>query len=107
MIGQLTERAARFLERQQWLNKPGYKFEHGLAFAFGLAGARARPLQNLLQGVWLGHPLHPVLTDLPLGAWTALSSSMGSTSSRRDHKGSVRQHRWPSGWVSSVLPGRP
>src|SRR6185295_10081243 len=21
-------------------------------------------------GVWLGHPLHPVLTDLPLGAWT-------------------------------------
>jgi len=71
MIGQLTERAARFVERQQWLNKPGYKLEHGLAFAFGLAGARARPLQNLLQGVWLGHPLHPVLTDLPLGAWTA------------------------------------
>jgi hypothetical protein len=23
-----------------------------------------------LHGVWLGHPLHPVFTDLPLGAWT-------------------------------------
>jgi nitrite reductase/ring-hydroxylating ferredoxin subunit/uncharacterized membrane protein len=28
------------------------------------------PLKNALHGVWLGHPLHPVLTDLPVGAWT-------------------------------------
>jgi len=24
----------------------------------------------VLHGTWLGHPLHPVLTDVPLGAWT-------------------------------------
>ncbi|WP_441291897.1 DUF2231 domain-containing protein [Sorangium sp. KYC3313] len=30
----------------------------------------SRPLQNLLHGTWLGHPLHPVLTDVPIGAWT-------------------------------------
>jgi nitrite reductase/ring-hydroxylating ferredoxin subunit/uncharacterized membrane protein len=24
-----------------------------------------------LHGTWLGHPLHPVLTDIPIGAWTA------------------------------------
>ena len=35
--------------------------------AAGPAGQRAK---NALHGVWLGHPLHPVLTDLPLGAWT-------------------------------------
>jgi len=29
------------------------------------------PLKNALHGVWLGHPLHPVLTDIPVGAWTA------------------------------------
>jgi nitrite reductase/ring-hydroxylating ferredoxin subunit/uncharacterized membrane protein len=29
-----------------------------------------RELKNLLHGVWLGHPLHPVLTDIPVGAWT-------------------------------------
>lgn len=23
-----------------------------------------------IHGDWLGHPLHPVLTDLPIGAWT-------------------------------------
>ena len=28
-------------------------------------------LKDLLHGVWLGHPLHPALTDVPLGAWTA------------------------------------
>ena len=28
------------------------------------------PLKDLLHGVWLGHPLHPVLTDIPVGAWT-------------------------------------
>ncbi len=28
-------------------------------------------LENFLNGVWLGHPLHPVLTDIPVGAWTA------------------------------------
>lgn len=29
-----------------------------------------RSIKNFLHGVWVGHPLHPVLTDLPIGAWT-------------------------------------
>jgi nitrite reductase/ring-hydroxylating ferredoxin subunit len=28
-------------------------------------------LQDALHGVWLGHPLHPSLTDVPIGAWSA------------------------------------
>ena len=39
----------------------------GLYTAAGPAGQSAK---NALHGVWLGHPLHPVFTDLPLGAWT-------------------------------------
>ena len=27
--------------------------------------------KDLLSGTWLGHPLHPMLTDLPIGAWTS------------------------------------
>lgn len=27
------------------------------------------PVKNLLHGTWLGHPAHPLLTDLPIGAW--------------------------------------
>jgi uncharacterized membrane protein len=27
--------------------------------------------RDLLQGAWLGHSVHPLLTDLPIGAWTS------------------------------------
>ena len=29
-------------------------------------------LGNVLRGSWLGHPLHPVLVTVPIGAWTAV-----------------------------------
>ena len=29
------------------------------------------PVKDVLHGVWLGHPLHPALTDLPIGFWTS------------------------------------
>ena len=28
------------------------------------------PLKNALNGTWLGHPVHPVFTDVPVGAMT-------------------------------------
>ena len=31
----------------------------------------AGKLKDLLSGTWLGHPLHPLLTDVPIGAWTS------------------------------------
>ncbi|MGW5334368.1 Rieske 2Fe-2S domain-containing protein [Streptomyces bauhiniae] len=30
---------------------------------------RPTPVKNALSGTWLGHALHPVLTDVPIGAW--------------------------------------
>jgi nitrite reductase/ring-hydroxylating ferredoxin subunit/uncharacterized membrane protein len=30
-----------------------------------------QPLRDILDGVWFGNPLHPALTDVPIGAWTA------------------------------------
>lgn len=30
----------------------------------------AQKLRNFLNGTWLGEPLHVVLTDVPIGAWT-------------------------------------
>jgi nitrite reductase/ring-hydroxylating ferredoxin subunit/uncharacterized membrane protein len=29
------------------------------------------PIKDTLSGTWLGHALHPVLTDLPIGTWTS------------------------------------
>jgi nitrite reductase/ring-hydroxylating ferredoxin subunit len=30
-----------------------------------------KPVRDLLDGVWFGNPLHPALTDVPIGAWSA------------------------------------
>jgi hypothetical protein len=30
-----------------------------------------QPTKDLLSGTWLGHPVHPLLTDLPIGFWTS------------------------------------
>ncbi len=59
------------IERLDVLDAPGYQLEHGLALSFLLTGPASRRLQDLLHGVWLGHPLHPVLVTVPVGAWTA------------------------------------
>ncbi|MGI9033810.1 MAG: Rieske 2Fe-2S domain-containing protein [Acidimicrobiales bacterium] len=29
------------------------------------------PLKDALSGTWLGHPLHPMLTDVAIGSWTS------------------------------------
>lgn len=38
------------------------------AFAFLM---RRAPLRSALNGAWSGHPVHAMLTDVPIGAWTA------------------------------------
>jgi nitrite reductase/ring-hydroxylating ferredoxin subunit/uncharacterized membrane protein len=39
--------------------------------AYAAAGPAGQQAKNAAHGVWLGHPLHPVFTDIPVGAWTA------------------------------------
>src|SRR5436190_14232927 len=43
---------------------------HAIRGAYELAGPAGQQAKNAMHGVWLRHPLHPVFTDLPLGAWT-------------------------------------
>jgi nitrite reductase/ring-hydroxylating ferredoxin subunit len=33
--------------------------------------AMPQPVRDVLDGVWFGNPLHPALTDVPIGAWSA------------------------------------
>lgn len=54
--------------RQEWMDRPSYRFEHVLSFAYnGLGGAR-NTVTNALHGAWLGHPVHPPLASLTSGA---------------------------------------
>lgn len=39
-------------------------------FLYGGGRESAQKIRNFLNGTWLGEPLHVVLTDVPVGAWT-------------------------------------
>lgn len=56
------------LGQQTWLDRPGYRLEHALTFAFAAMGRHRDRISNALHGTWLGHPLHPALTSVPTGA---------------------------------------
>ena len=54
---------------QQWLDRAADSLVPAVRRA--LDAAQSPKLKNLLHGVGFGHPLHPVITDVPIGAWTA------------------------------------
>ena len=63
--------AIQIIERQHWLEPLADRLQSSLNDGVTAAGSTGKQLANALHGVWLGHPLHPVLTDIPLGSWTA------------------------------------
>jgi nitrite reductase/ring-hydroxylating ferredoxin subunit/uncharacterized membrane protein len=58
--------ASGILDRQEWADDVGEFLQK-----IYLAVLRPVPLlKDFLHGTWLGHPLHPVITDVPVGALT-------------------------------------
>ncbi len=56
--------------RQEWMDRPSYRFEHLLSFAYNGLGSARNTVTNALNGVWLGHPVHPPLVSDASGGWT-------------------------------------
>jgi nitrite reductase/ring-hydroxylating ferredoxin subunit/uncharacterized membrane protein len=64
MIGRFL---TRIVDAQAGWAKPFGEFNHRwLSALFG----PIRPIKDLLNGTWLGHPVHSAATDLPIGALT-------------------------------------
>lgn len=59
------------VESQTWLDKLAAPFQSWVLKLFGQPGEPNRKIKDLLNGTWLGHALHPVLTDVPIGCWTS------------------------------------
>jgi nitrite reductase/ring-hydroxylating ferredoxin subunit/uncharacterized membrane protein len=66
-----TDRAIQAINHQDWLEPLADRLQSTLTNAFAAAGPAGQEIANALHGRWLGHPLHPVLTDIPIGSWTA------------------------------------
>ena len=58
------------LTNQPALDAVATPLSEAIRGAYGSAGPAGQVAKNAMHGVWLGHPLHPVFTDVPLGAWT-------------------------------------
>ncbi len=62
--------AIAFVDRQHWLDGIAEALQPAIHEAFAAGGPVGQSVQDFLHGKWLGHPLHSVLTDIPVGAWT-------------------------------------
>lgn len=67
--------------QQEWLKPTEEALQKLLHKVFHFKGGRQA--KNFLHGTWVGHPLHAILTDIPIGAWTTAVAfdaldSMGS-----------------------------
>ncbi|MEU6413546.1 Rieske 2Fe-2S domain-containing protein [Microbispora sp. NPDC046933] len=70
MAQRTLDRLLNAIEGDGRLDRPGHRLEQGLAFAENLFGVTRGRARGFLHGVWLGHPFHPLLTDVPIGSWT-------------------------------------
>jgi nitrite reductase/ring-hydroxylating ferredoxin subunit/uncharacterized membrane protein len=61
----------KVIEKQDWLEPIADRLQPTVAAALDVDGSIGPKVANILHGTWLGHPLHIVLTDVPLGSWTA------------------------------------
>jgi nitrite reductase/ring-hydroxylating ferredoxin subunit/uncharacterized membrane protein len=57
------------VESQNWLDRLADPLQQWVRSS--LSSPQFKKVKNILHGTWLGHPLHPMLTDVPLGSWTA------------------------------------
>ena len=63
---------ARLAERQDWISSAAETaVQHAVREAFTVFGKNAQGVRSLLHGDWLHEPLHAVMTDVPIGSWTA------------------------------------
>lgn len=84
----LNLKVDKWLQELPYLEKAGKKLAQAVHQEVLNMGEPARDVMDVLHGTWLGHPLHPVLTDvvvgsLSMGALFDLSSVMGGGDSAR------------------------
>jgi nitrite reductase/ring-hydroxylating ferredoxin subunit/uncharacterized membrane protein len=64
-----TDLPIEVIRQQTWLEPIADRLQPTIASA--LDGPIGPKIARILHGSWLGHPLHVILTDVPLGSWTA------------------------------------
>jgi len=62
------------IQQQDWLQPGIDRASELIKDAYDAGGEQGQRIKNALHGVWLGHPLHPAITDVPVGSWTVAAA---------------------------------
>lgn len=99
----MAETLAQVIDKQDALDTASDALQPAVTDLFKAGGEAGQQVKNFLHGTWLGHPLHPVLTDIPVGAWTtALALDAIEALSGRDEFGSAADAAIAVGLVGAV-----
>ena len=77
---------ARLAERQTWITPEAeIAVQKAVRSVLGGDGAAGKQIRELLHGTWLHEPLHAIMTDVPVGSWTAavLFDAIGAVSGKK------------------------
>jgi len=62
----------RWIRRQTWMDGVAEVVQKAIGGVYGVLGRPGRLIKDVMHGTKvLGHPLHPAVTDIPIGAWAA------------------------------------
>src|SRR2546430_7087020 len=80
-----SQRIITGITRQDWLQPAEERLQKLLHESFTSGGRGGQQIKIVVHGTWLGHPVHVILTDVPIGAWTAalVFDFLESTSGRK------------------------
>ena len=67
----VMEQAVEVPAEQDWIDDFADRLQRTIDGVYERTGESSQAIADFLHGTWLGHPLHPVLTDLPIGFWTS------------------------------------
>lgn len=99
----MAETLAQVIDKQDALDTASDALQPAVTDLFRAGGETGQAVKNFLHGTWLGHPLHPVLTDIPVGAWTtALALDAMEAVSGREEFGSAADAAVAVGLVGAL-----
>jgi nitrite reductase/ring-hydroxylating ferredoxin subunit/uncharacterized membrane protein len=70
-VAQAGDAVTSLIEQQSGIDAVSDALDKVLSEGLRLTGEAGQWLKDFLNGRWFGHPIHPPLTDVPVGAWTA------------------------------------
>ena len=86
--GSTLHGVADAIARQAGLDRPAELLTTKLRDVLG-----SGPVKDALSGTWLGHPLHPLLTDLPIGFWTS-AFTLDVLGGKHSRRAATRSSAW-------------